>query len=665
MAPTAAGYVSIDTAAAGDPEVLAADLEALGLQSGAVFGRMVSGLLPMSAIPVLETLDSLQFARPAYAMAQAGAVTSQGDAAIRADVARNTFGVDGTGVMVGVLSNTFNCLGGAPAGVASGDLPAAIEVLEEGPCGGQGLLSAFPDEGRALAEVVHDVAPGAAIAFHTADGGQANFAQGIVDLADAGAKVITDDIIYFAEPMFQDGIIAQAVDQVKARGVSYFSAARNDGRRSYESPFRPSGFGFNFGGQFREAHDFDPGPGIDICQQITVPVGEGLSLIFQWDQPFASATIGGAGSQSDMDILLTNAACTEFLNDRGGQGGENNLGNDPVEVVQFSNEGPATTFGLIIIRFDGPAPGLMKTVLLDRSRAAQITINEFDTRSGTSYGHLNAQGGLGVGAAFYRETPAFGTTPPVPRIQAFSSAGGVPTLFDTAGNRLPVPQFRQQPALVAPDGVNTTFLGPIDVEGDGFPNFFGTSAAAPHVAGVAALLKDLNPAASPDEIYNVLKAAAIDMDDPDTPEFDTGFDFRSGFGLIRADVSLGLPPPPFEAEPARPRFTCRSAARCRVPVSCNLAQIAGNCGNRIEVFVSARALRAAGEVLANGPGQIPFGVSVTNVPPGAIGQARFRLTRRIRNFIRRTDKRSIRAVMQIRSAGGTAIETTQVRIRLK
>ena len=585
--------------AAGDPEVLAADLEALGLEGAAVFGRMVSGSLPIPAIPVLETLDSLQFARLAYAMANAGAVTSQGDAVIRADIARNTFGVDGTGVMVGVLSNTFNCLGGAPAGVASGDLPA-IAVLEEGPCGGQGLLSLLPDEGRALAEIVHDVAPGAAIAFHTADGGQANLAQGIVELANAGAKVITDDIIYFAEPMFQDGVVAQAVDQVKARGVSYFSAAQNDGRRSYESPFRPSGLGFFFQGQFRETHDFDPGPGIDDCQQITVPVGEGLSLVFQWDQPFASATIGGAGSQSDMDILLTNAACTEFFNnDRGGQGGENNLGNDPVEVVQFSNEGPATTFGLVIIRFDGPAPGLMKTVLLDRSRAAQITINEFDTRSGTAYGHSNAQGGLGVGAAFYRETPAFGTTPPVPRIQAFSSAGGVPILFDTAGNRLSVSQLRQQPALVAPDGINTTFLGPIDVEGDGFPNFFGTSAAAPHAAGVAALLKSQNPAASPDDIYAVLKATAIDMDDPDIPGFQTGFDFRTGFGLIRADVAFGAPPH-FEAEPARPQFNCRSAARCRIPVSCNLAQIAGNCGNRIEVLVPSRALRTAGEVLTKG-----------------------------------------------------------------
>ena len=157
-------------------------------------------------------------------------------------------------------------------------------------------------------------------------------------------------------------------------------------------------------------------------------------MIFQWDQPFASATIGGAGSQSHMDILLTDAACTEFLNDRGAQGGENNLGNDPVEVVHFSNEGPATTFGLIIIRFEGPAPGLMKTVLQDRSRAAQITINEFDTRSGTAYGHSNAQGGSALAPRFTGKRPRseppdrFRGSRPFPRRAGFPSCSTPPVI---------------------------------------------------------------------------------------------------------------------------------------------------------------------------------------------------------------------------------------------
>ena len=81
---------------------------------------------------MLETLSSLRFARPAYSTANIGRVTSQGDIAARANLARGTFGVDGTGVTVGVLSDSFGCNpGGVASGTASGDLPATVTVIQD------------------------------------------------------------------------------------------------------------------------------------------------------------------------------------------------------------------------------------------------------------------------------------------------------------------------------------------------------------------------------------------------------------------------------------------------------------------------------------------------------------------------------------------------------
>jgi hypothetical protein len=143
IAPIAGGSVVIDAAASGEPGAVAADLRALGASKVTVFGRMVSARVPVLAIPSLNGLQSLQLARPAYMATLVGDVTSQGDAAMRSDIARTTFGVDGTGIMVGTLSDSYNCLGGAAAGVASGDLPAGVTVLDDlSPCTGA------IDEGR-------------------------------------------------------------------------------------------------------------------------------------------------------------------------------------------------------------------------------------------------------------------------------------------------------------------------------------------------------------------------------------------------------------------------------------------------------------------------------------------------------------------------------------
>jgi hypothetical protein len=279
-----------------------------------------------------------------------GLVDSEGDAAMRSDDSRVTFAVDGSDVTVGILSDSFDCLQalepttpGAAANVANGDLPAGIAVLQDITDPG------CSDEGRAMMQLITDVAPGAAQAFHTAFGGVADFALGIQELAgcppgsemgctpdpNVAANVIVDDVIYFAEPMFQDGIIAQAVDTVKSAGVAYFSSAGNSGRDSYESRFTPAGIPIVVADVF--AHDFDPGPDVDTCQSIIVPMGTTV-ISFHWNEPFFSVS-GMPGSASDLDIFVfAEPTCDNLIS----VGADMNIGADPVEVISFTNPGPPT-----------------------------------------------------------------------------------------------------------------------------------------------------------------------------------------------------------------------------------------------------------------------------------------------------------------------------------
>jgi subtilisin family serine protease len=540
LIPVTEGRVIVDAVAAGDVQALRRDLEGLGMKPGGSFGRVLSGQLPISAISAAAALDSLKHLRPAYAATRAGSVQSQAAVVIGTDAASSTFGVSGSGITVGTLSDSFDCLGGAAGDVASGDLPQGIIVLsEEGGCG------SGSDEGRAMMQLIHDIAPGADQAFHSAFNGQADFAFGIVELAGAaGARVIVDDVFYFAEPFFQDGIIAQAVDLVVNAGIAYFSAAGNSARESYESPFRPSGLSVVF--EEAEAHDFDPGPGVDVFQKITVPEGTAIQIGFQWDQPFFS--VSGDGSASDIDIFVTDEPPTVVL----AESITNNLGGDPVEIINVINPAGsgATQFNIVIERFAGPNPGLLKYIRF----SSGITVNEYDTQSSTVFGHPNAAGAAAVGAAFYFLTPAFGFNPPI--LESFSSSGPTPILFRIDGT--PTLEVRDKPRIVAPDGTNTTFFGS-DVENDGSPNFFGTSAAAPHAAGAAALLLEAVPSLSPSDLYSLLESTALDIDSPFNSGFPDGFDYESGFGLIQIDAALGEAQPVIC--PSTPLQGCRTALK--------------------------------------------------------------------------------------------------------
>jgi len=480
------------------------------MENTAVSGRVISGWLPIGALEQASQLDALKLARSAYAMTMAGLVTSQGDAAQLSDDARAAFGVDGTGVTVGTLSDSYNCRNGAAADVSSNDLPSGVQVLAEELGCGSGT-----DEGRAMMQIVHDVAPGTSQAFYSAFNGTAAFANGITDLATiAGADIINDDVIYFAEPMFQDGVIAQAVDTVKAMGVAYFSSAGNQDDQSYEDVYRVTSVPGNFSGGTR--HDFDSGPGVDTLMQVSIPGSTRIILAFQWDQPTFSVS-GAPGSASDIDIVLYSQSGQALA-----AGSDNNVGGDPVELLVYTTKtGPTKTYQIGIEHFSGPLPGKVKFVYF-----GSMTINEFHTHSSTSYGHANAAGARALGAARYSQTPEFGVSPP--RREGFSAKGGTAILFDTSGS--PVNILRQKPEFVAPDGGDNTFFGS-DYEGNGWPNFFGTSASAPHAAGVAALIKQFDSTLDPDGIYTAMQDTAIDMDV-------AGLDYFTGYGLIQETDAL-------------------------------------------------------------------------------------------------------------------------------
>lgn len=502
--------VLIDAIAASDVQLLVVALRRLGLQQSSVSGRYVSGYLPLSALEKAAALTELRFARASMATTHAGAVTSQGDIAQTSNSARSTRAINGSGVVIGTLSDSYDCKGGAAADRASDDLPATVNVLQD-----EVGCASGTDEGRAMMQIVHDVAPGAAQAFHSAFGGMADFANGIGELASlANAQVINDDVQYYLEPMFQDGIIAQAVDNVKAAGVAYFSAAGNSARKSYESVFRNSGIKGLSPQSIR--HDFDPGTGVDSLMQVTIAANSQVIFVLQWDDPFFSVS-GAPGAATDMDIALYP------LSGRALAGAtENNIGGDGAEIFAYTNNSSAAvSYQLAIDHVAGPEPGRIKLVYF-----GNLTINEYATNSSTSYGHAIAAGGRSVGAARYTQTPAFGVTPPLR--ESYSSYGSLTILFDTAGNL--TSQTRLKPELVAPDGVDTTFFGS-DYEGNGYPNFFGTSAAAPHAAAAAALLKSAFPGLTPDDIYLALQNTAIDMQS-------TGFDYGSGYGLIQVDQAF-------------------------------------------------------------------------------------------------------------------------------
>jgi hypothetical protein len=483
---------------------------------------------------------------------EGGSVVSEGLGQLRVDEAREAFGLRGKGVTVGVLSDSYDTAGGtathAAEDIAANDLPGPasscseqqlpVNVLRE--FEGEGT-----DEGRAMLQIVHDLAPHAQLAFATAFESEESFADNIEALArpaaegGAGAEVIVDDVAWFEEPFFQDGPVAVAVDEAAAAGATYLAAAGNDnlidgsGRNiaSWEAPaFRDSGgcpASVANLGNFNGAHcmDFDPGGETDRGFGITVQAGATLTLDLQWAEPWN-------GVVTDLDAFLLSSGGQILTSSYAGNSGPTGT-QRPVEILQWENtSGASRTVNLVINRYLGLNPRLKFILMQNGSGVSSIEYPEpsgGDVVGPSIYGHAGAASAIALAAVPFSDSSA---------VERYSSRGPVTHYFGPVDGLTPAlplgtPEEVAKPDLAATDCGATNFFA--------FPSgniwrFCGTSAAGPHAAAVAALVRQGKPTLPEQQVRSALtdSAAPVGTAPPDAV----------GAGLVDAFEALsGLPGP--------------------------------------------------------------------------------------------------------------------------
>ncbi|RSD25347.1 S8 family serine peptidase [Amycolatopsis eburnea] len=534
-----AGTVAVDIAASGKAVANAVRAAGGTVRYTAPDGA-VRADLPLSAVDAIAGRADVAEVKPAAqattwsepgnrdlrqavaAKAAAATQVSEGDKAHGADAARTTYGVSGSGVKVCVLSDGVDSLAKSQS---AGELPA-VDVLS-----GQ---KGSGDEGTAMLEIIHDLAPNATLGFATAFTSEASFAANIRALRTTGkCQIIVDDVSYFDESPFQDTQVAQAVNDVTAAGVLYFSSAGNSGNATdgtsgyYEGDFRASPT--KISGVTGTPHDFDPSSTTQNFDALSAgSLGKPVTLF--WSDPWGK-------SANDYDLFILNSSGSVVASSENGQSGSQN----PYEIASVPTTGSG--YKVAVVKYSGADRFIALNVIRGRF-VASGSLKVFST-NGVTNGHSAAANAFSVAAA--PAAAAFGRpletgdpanpAGPYPGLytasskwERFSSDGKRKLFYNADGTAITPGNVsstggttRNKPDITAADGVATSVAG--------FQPFFGTSAAAPHAAAIAALLLSGKPTATPAQIRSALVSSAIDLGTP-------GFDTVTGTGVIMAGPAL-------------------------------------------------------------------------------------------------------------------------------
>lgn len=428
----------------------------------------------------------------AWGFTRAGANVTEGDEWLGAAPARQIYGVSGAGVRVGVISDGVQDLALAQD---SGDLPQQLFI---GNPGGD-------NEGTAMLEIIHDLAPGAELGFTGAGVDIAGFINAVALLKDTfEADIIVDDIGFLTEPFFEDGPVALAAQQAVEEGVHFFSAAGNESETHYEAVFTPGGAPLP--GIDGPLHDFEE----SLLQTDTLMnlgpygPGDGPRFVLQWSDPFLAPTSVYRVSLYADDT--PSPGLPLWQSDMTADNFSARLGGPPRAglFVDYINTGTVELeLFMAIERLEGDAAAFEIFGL--------ASTHEFSDRQGSIFGHPAAAGVVAVSTANWYNNPGGS-------VRAFSQVGPAIVYH-------PEYEERPKPEITATDGVTVSGVGGFEVP------FIGTSAAAPHAAAIAALLLEAEPGLTPAQLTDVLQLTARDV-------MSTGFDVFSGAGIVDALAAL-------------------------------------------------------------------------------------------------------------------------------
>jgi hypothetical protein len=355
-----------------------------------------------------------------------------------------------------------------PSLIANGELPASVVVHS---FRSDGDIAAGEIHGTACAEIVYDIAPDAQLYLINFDT-DVEFGNAVDYAIAQGVQVVSCSLGWLdAGPFDGSGPICDIVNHGRNNGIFWAQSAGDSANKHWEGPWSDP--------DSDNVHNF---AGDDQGQSITVSANRTISANLVWDDPWGA-------SGNDYDLYLYNSDDQPVASSQDVQDGDDR----PSEFISY-DVGPtgAGAYYLTIEKNPASSPAFLELYSPQEVFEHQVSASSLLIPA-------DAGGAVAAGAVYWATDG----------LEGFSSRG-------------PTNDGRLGPEFTAPDGVSSvTYAG----------GFYGTSAAAAHLAGAAALVRDAYPSYSVTDTVTFLAQRAVDLGTD-------GHDNQYGYGRL----SLGPPP---------------------------------------------------------------------------------------------------------------------------